>query len=398
MYTSSDGKIKTWIDWTEIESGTIDQIKYVATHPHLNGHVAVMPDTHLGVGVPIGTILPTKQNIIIPNAVGVDIGCGISYVKTPYRLTGWLNEDFWKLWESHVRELIPVGFSHHANDQPIPDMFKVWGLNAPDLQKRADDRAWHQLGTLGGGNHFIEALRDVETDTIWLAVHSGSRNIGHTIASFYAEAAKDYSDGKGVSYPKDLAYLDTSKVGYGSAYARDMQWAISYASENRYRMMQNMVKALTITLQYKGLERAEYTDLIRDVPHNYAVQEETANGLSWVHRKGAMTPVPVGFIPGSMGTKSYVVTSKRVADAYNSSSHGAGRTMGRNVAKRSIGMDEFMLSLEGTYSRASRETLDEAPGAYKDIDRVMENQADLVTILHTLRPIITIKGDTKAAE
>lgn len=398
MYTSSDGKIKTWIDWTEIESGTIDQIKYVATHPYLNGHVAVMPDTHLGVGVPIGTILPTKRTVIVPNAVGVDIGCGLAYIETPYRLTDWLDESFWKLWEEYVRLTTPVGFSHHEKEQGVPVQFRHWKLNDPELQKRSEDRAWHQLGTLGGGNHFIEALTDIETGKIWLAVHSGSRNIGHTIASFYGEAAKDYSDSLGVSYPKDLAYLDTSKIGYGTAYAQDMAWAIQYAQENRNQMMRNMIYCLTVTLKDRGLAQTNYIDEIHDVSHNYAVQEETANGLSWVHRKGAMKPVPVGFIPGSMGTKSYVVESKQVRDAYDSSSHGAGRTMGRNAAKRTLTLEDFQESLAGTYSKASKGTLDEAPGAYKDIDRVMENQADLVTILHTLRPIITIKGDTKAAE
>ncbi len=379
--------IRTWLPVEAIEPATMTQLENAARHPDATAHIAVMPDAHVGFGIPIGTVLPTA-NAVIPNAVGVDIGCGMCAVNTGVRYDEErMDRRFWRAWAGQVGRDVPTGFAWHTQPQPLGDLDRQ--LRAGGLQSLVRDRAAQQLGTLGGGNHFLEAQRD-EEDTIWLMVHSGSRHTGLQIARHYNQLAIEHSERRGVHVPKDLAALSLDDQA-GQDYLHDMQWATAYALENRKRMMQRMVAALE-----KSTGTAIDAPLI-NIHHNFANAEEHFGREMIVHRKGATSAFAgqIGIIPGSMGTSSYIVEGLGNELSLKSCSHGAGRRMGRRAATKAITEQEFAASLAGTHSRAARAYIDEAPGVYKDIDEVIERQRDLVRVLHVLSPIITVKGDSK---
>ena len=379
--------IRTWLPVEEIDQPTMTQLENAARHPDATAHIAVMPDAHVGFGIPIGTVLATAD-AVIPNAVGVDIGCGMCAVNTGLRYDAdRMDRDFWRGWAARVGRAVPTGFASHKQGQPLGDLDRA--LRAAPVQPLVRKRAAFQLGTLGGGNHFMEAQRD-ESGMIWLMVHSGSRHTGLRIARHYNQLAIEHSERRGVYVPKDLAALSLHDPA-GQDYLHDMQWATDYALENRKRMMHRMVEALE-DLAATAID----ADLI-NIHHNFARAEEHFGRELIVHRKGATSAFAgqTGIIPGSMGTASYIVEGLGNELSLKSCSHGAGRKMGRRAATKAITEQEFATSLAGTYSRAARGYLDEAPGAYKDIDEVIERQRDLVRVLHVLTPVITIKGDSK---
>lgn len=379
-----------WAD--DIEPGAWSQIMNLARHPGARKHIAIMPDCHEGFGMPIGGVLATS-GIIIPNAVGVDIGCGMSAVKTS--LTEISRNDLRKLM-SEIREAIPLGFRHHKKSQgesKMPDPSKL-GFDPLELPvvAREYDSALRQVGTLGGGNHFIE-IQKGDDGAIWLMVHSGSRNIGKQVADYYnkkavslnREAGDDYGPKTGLAF----LYLDSE---HGKKYLKEMQYCIEFAMCNRFLMMERITEIFGSF--YGG--RFSYGSII-NIAHNYAAVETHFGDELVIHRKGATKASKglTGIIPGSQGTRSYIVEGKGNPDSFESCSHGAGRVMGRNQAIRSLNLEEEIRRLDRLnilHSIRGRNDLEEAPSAYKNINRVMELQADLVEVDTGLSPLAVIKG------
>jgi tRNA-splicing ligase RtcB len=354
--------IKSWLPAPEIEAGAMDQLRAAANHPEAGSHIAVMPDCHVGYGITIGAVFPTV-NAVIPNAVGVDIGCGVAALPTGVTLDPEkMNKNFWRKWSGRVAREIPTGFNAHKSPQPLGPLDRR--LEAVGLQPLLKTKAALQVGTLGGGNHFLEAQVD-EDDQIWLMVHSGSRHTGLRIAGHYNGAAIHSSDKRRLDAGKDLASLPLDD-DTGQSYLADMGWATDFARESRRRMILAMADAFADQLAASNeptaadLAISSVPDIL-DVHHNYARLEEhpgQADPTVMVHRKGATSAAAgeLGIIPGSMGSASYIVRGKGNPESFSSCSHGAGRRMGRNAAKKAISEAEFAASLEGTYSRASRST------------------------------------------
>lgn len=378
--------IKCWLPVEEIEQGAMAQLRNAAEHPEAIEHIAVMPDCHQGYGIPVGSIFVTEGSVI-PNAVGVDIGCGVGAYPTGVTLDESMDKSYWRSWGGRVMRDVPTGFSQHKQRQFMGPLDT--GLRAKELQPLLREKAAVQLGTLGGGNHFLEVTAD-EEDKLWFLTHSGSRHTGLRIANHYHKLAVALKPVRGLQTVDSLASLAVDDQT-GQDYLHDMAWAADFASANRARMLEAMVRAF-------GLEFDE--DRAIDVPHNYAWIEGEGRDVRVVHRKGATSAKKgeIGVIPGSMGTASYIVRGLGNKESFESCSHGAGRQMSRKAAKERISEEVFASSLAGTYSRASMAYVDEAPAAYKDIDLVIERQADLIEVVTRLRPVITIKGDSRAKE
>lgn len=389
--------VKTWLPAAEIEAGAMEQLVNVANHPEIGSHVAVMPDCHVGYGVPIGCVAPTVD-AVIPNAVGVDIGCGLHAIQTGIRYDpGRMDGRFWRDWASTAGREIPTGFASHKTPQKLGPLDRK--LRAPGLQKLLKQKAAYQLGTLGGGNHFLEAQVD-EEGGLWLMVHSGSRHTGLRIANHYNGLAIDVTERRRLVVGRDLASLPLDDQ-VAQDYLADMQWATDFALANREEMGRKLLRALWRTMDARRLPvEPDAVRKIINIHHNFARLEEHGGQQVMVHRKGATSAAAgeLGVIPGSMGSHSYIVRGLGSEASFQSCSHGAGRVMGRNVARKIISPDAFAASLAGTFSRASMSYVDEAPLAYKDVDLVIDRQRDLIDVVHTLRPIITIKGDSKARE
>ena len=383
---------KIWIDdLAKVESQTLDQIRLMLEFPALFKHIAIMPDTHLGKGAVIGGVVATSKTIV-PNIVGVDIGCGMSALDTGNKFNKEIHDkQFWMDWKSRVNRSVPVGFNSHKEAQDIGDL--EHDLCAKELMTHME-RAKQQIGTLGGGNHFLEAQID-EKGHIWFMVHSGSRHLGLQIATYYNKRAKEVNEEYHSKTPQDLWFLHLDDP-LAHDYFDDMNWAIDFALENRWRMLEAMDQAYHLTMADKVGKCV--TPEVRkhgiNIHHNFASIENHFGDNVVVHRKGATHAKEgqIGIIPGSMGTNSYIVVGKGNSESYHSCSHGAGRMMSRTQAKKEITSEQIRESLEGTFTKPSTKFADEAPMAYKDIDEVMANQSDLVEIKHTLKPIITIKG------
>ncbi len=377
--------IRMWLD--DIEDGALDQIHHLAKLPFAFSHISIMPDSHQGYGMPIGGVLATKD-VIIPNAVGVDIGCGMCAMKTS--LTE-IDTDTLKKIMGEIRNKIPVGFNHRkemCDMDLMPD-------NAGDCQIISEQyqSARKQIGTLGGGNHFIEIQKGSDGH-IWVMIHSGSRNLGKQVADHYNKIAIDLNKKWFSSVPEEweLAYLPVD-LKEGQDYIREMQYCVDFALANRKLMMDNIIDIFDEVLQS---EKLDFEPII-NIAHNYAKQEKHLGKEVWVHRKGAtLADVDtVGIIPGSQGTKSYIVRGKGNILSFKSCSHGAGRRMGRKEAERTLNLEDEIRKLDDQgilHAIRGIHDLDEATGAYKDIDVVMKNQEELVEVLVELTPLAVIKG------
>lgn len=392
----------------EIEDSAQAQIENLSNLDVAFHHVAIMPDCHMGYGMPIGGVLATRE-AIIPNAVGVDIGCGVAAVETPYfdsEVRSHLNDVV-----AEIKNRIPVGFSHHSN--PVEN--SIWDDMPTDIDiiNQESDAVRYQLGTLGGGNHFIELQCDV-FGFVHIMVHTGSRNFGYKIAEYYAQKAKEYCSDNNIDLPdEDLSYLPDWH-NLGKEYIRAMNYALQFAKESRNIILQSAYDAMIDVVGYPTAQ-VYYTDTVvslsaykpmfvgntlqnvMDVHHNYASLENHFDTDVWVHRKGATLAgdATTGLIPGSQGTSSYIVLGNNNRDSFHSCSHGAGRAMSRNRARKELSLEDEKARLDEqgiVHSISSTKDLDEAPSAYKNIEDVMEYQSDLVNILMKLTPMAVIKG------
>lgn len=377
-----DGRIKLWTPIESVESQALTQLKNIAALPWVFKHVAVMPDVHYGKGATVGSVIAMKE-AVSPAAVGVDIGCGMGAVLTNLKAND-LPESLTRL-RTDIEAAVPVGFNSHgsskAGKKSVMSRFKDLFAPVKENEKRAAD----QVGTLGGGNHFIELCIDTN-QRVWVVLHSGSRNIGKTLAEHHIAIARGLAHN--ASLPdKDLAVFlrGTDEM---VAYRHDLTWAQEYAFENRATM-----KDLIMDVMKKHFPQLQEVDWIT-CHHNYVSEENHFGEDVLVTRKGAINAHrgSMGIIPGSMGTKSYIVEGLGNAESFCSASHGAGRRMSRGAAKRAFTMEDFAQQTEGVNCRKDSGVLDEIPGAYKDIDVVMENQKDLVTIVAELKQVMCIKG------
>lgn len=348
-----------------------------------------MPDVHLGKGALVGSVIATKD-AIMPAAVGVDIGCGMCAIKTPFvanQLEGKL-----KKIRQDIEAAIPVGFNENKDVEKSMTNWQGW-RTFKELHsgvKDLDKKAMKQMGSLGGGNHFIEICLDTE-DQVWLMLHSGSRNIGNMLAQCHISTGKELAKLAGNKLPDpDLAYFVAGTPEF-DAYWRDLQWAQNYARVNRDVMMARVQR---IVEQHLAGGKPIKPLLSVNCHHNYAEQEVHYGEEVYVTRKGAVRAQEgdYGIIPGSMGAKSYIVKGRGNHESYCSCSHGAGRAMSRNKAKHHFTLNDLIQQTEGVECRKDSGVLDEIPGAYKSIDQVMANQSDLVEVVATLKQVICIKG------
>jgi len=373
--------IKMWLG--DIEEGALNQAKNMANLPFVFKHVAIMPDSHQGYGMPIGGVLAT-QGVIIPNAVGVDIGCGMCSLKT--NITEISTKSL-QLIIDEIREVIPVGFEHQKKEQDLDLMPN--SATPREVIDREFKNARYQLGTLGGGNHFVEIQKGSD-GFIWVMIHSGSRNLGYKVAKHYNEVAMKLNKQwfSEVKKETELAFLPI-ETQEAKNYISEMNYCIDFALTNRTLMMERIKESFT-----KIISNIEFPDFI-NIAHNYARWENHYNTNVIVHRKGATSAKAgeIGIIPGSQGTKSYIVKGLGNKESFMSCSHGAGRRMGRNQAIRELDLELEQKKLEGIiHTVQARKDLDEAPGAYKDIDIVMKNQKELTEIIIELTPLAVIKG------
>jgi len=377
-------KIPIMVWGGEPEEGAMEQAMNLARLPYAFHHIALMPDVHQGYGMPIGGVMATRD-VMVPNAVGVDIGCGMRAVKTDFRSENISTEDIKRIL-GEIRKVIPVGFKHHEKKQEN-EIFN----NTPDIPiiQQELESAKHQLGTLGGGNHFIE-IQAGSDGFIWLMLHSGSRNFGYKIAREYHNKAKALCERWFSNIPEpDLSFLPMQSSG-GQEYLDAMNYALKFAYKNRELMMSRIIEIVKENLKIK-----EATGL--DVHHNYAQIESHFGKNVIIHRKGAILARKGtrGIIPGSQGTCSYITEGLGNANSFDSSSHGAGRVMGRKQAQRELSLDEQIKKLNDAgvvHSIRNQDDLDEAPDAYKDIEEVMNAQEDLCKIKVELKPLGVAKA------
>jgi tRNA-splicing ligase RtcB len=382
--------IKSWCD--NPECGAIDQAKNLARLPFAFHHIALMPDTHQGYGMPIGGVLAT-QGVVIPNAVGVDIGCGVSAAHTSLRE---ISTQELKDLLTRIRGRVPVGFNKHADPQPehlMPQKIMTAGM----IIEREHMNARRSLGTMGGNNHFIE-IQKGDDGHIWIMLHSGSRNLGKQVCDHYNHVAVQLNERYHSSVPKkwELAFLPLDDA-LGQSYLQEMQYCVEFAAANRRVMMERIFEEMY--LLHPDFEHGP----VIDVAHNYATMENHFGRNVMVHRKGATSARlgQIGIIPGSQGSASYIVKGRGNSDSFMSCSHGAGRKMSKKEATgetktpRSLNLDEEKRKLDERgiiHSIRTVKDLAEATGSYKDIDVVMKEQEDLVQIVTKLEPLAVVKG------
>ena len=400
-------KAKLWIPLENVEDSALEQIKRTMAHPKLFKHLAIMPDVHAGVGCTIGSVIPLKD-AIVPAAVGVDIGCGMCTVQSDIKFED-IASHFDEL-HKKITQRIPMGFAHRAGRQ-MDDYDNFVSTSSSRIasaigiyQKLYPNKEIApQLGTLGGGNHFIELQID-SGGYIWIMIHSGSRNIGNLIATSFINQAKQMKDiySADEDVPIDMEYLPY-KSEDGQKYLIDMEFALNFAMQNRFLMISIIQDELTRICQ-----RSIAFGKIINIHHNYAAKEVHFGEEVWVHRKGATKAVStqLGIIPGSMGSASFIVQGKNNTDSFTSCSHGAGRTMSRTAARGKfhrktktyktegkLNVDDFESDMKGIFTKnIDRNHLDEAPRAYKNIREVMARQLDLVDIIVKLSPVFNMKG------
>ncbi len=382
---------KPVLSWANHSLGSDEtkMAKNVASLPFVFKHVALMPDVHLGKGALVGSVVATKD-AVIPAAVGVDVGCGMSAIKTPFvaeQLEGKLKQI-----RLDIEAAIPVGFNQNKDVEKAVANWQGW-RDFKELHsgvQHLEGKAMKQMASLGGGNHFIEVCLDTE-NAVWLMLHSGSRHIGNMLAQNHISTAKQLAKLADTTLPDpDLAYFVAGTPEF-TAYWRDLQWAQDYARFNRDVMMARFQRIVE-----KHLAGGKPTKPLLSVNchHNYAEKEVHFGEDVYVTRKGAVRAreEDYGIIPGSMGTKSFIVKGKGNHDSYCSCSHGAGRLMSRNKAKKHFSLDDLVEQTQGIECRKDEGVLDEIPGAYKPIDEVMANQSDLVEVVATLKQVVCVKG------
>lgn len=390
--------VKAWVDGVPFDYNARDQVLNVASLPFIHKHIAVMPDVHWGIGATVGSVIPTHR-AIIPAAVGVDIGCGMA-ARRLYGVTASDLPDSLAEIRADIEDVVPVGRRDRDRDRELPaavpaatPVFTEWlEEKHPKLAKTRKRTAAHtilaQVGTLGGGNHFIELCLD-QDDGVWIMLHSGSRGMGNQIGRYFIELAKEDMRLHHVNLPdKDLAYFGEGTQHFDD-YVFAVGWAQDYARANRDAMMGEIVSVLQDHLP--PFELAE--DAV-NCHHNYVEMEHHFGENVWVTRKGAVRAREgdLGIIPGSMGARSYIVRGKGNPESFHSCSHGAGRVMSRGEAKRQISLADHEAATVGVECRKDAGVLDESPAAYKDIDAVMAAQVDLIEVVHTLKQVLCVKG------
>lgn len=376
--------IKNWC--SDIEPKAVEQATNLSSLPFVFKHVSLMPDCHVGYGVPIGCVFASKD-VIIPNAVGVDIGCGVCLLETPYTVEQ-ITTDVIKRIMSGIRKEIPLGFKRHKKPQ---DEKFMPALEYTGIVQKEYDSATKQLGTLGGGNHFIEIQKD-EEGKIYVMIHSGSRNLGKKVCDYYNDLAiklnKRWFSGVPENFQLNFLPLDTPEA---QEYIKDMNYCLEFAKSNRRLMIERIrdifLREVPATSPFK----------IIDIHHNYATLENHFGENVWVHRKGATSARSgeIGLIPGSQGTSSYMVEGLGNEESFMSCSHGAGRKMGRKEAERSLDLEEEKKKMDEKgilHGIRHSSDLEEAPSAYKDIEEVINNQKDLIKVIKRLEPLAVIKG------
>lgn len=387
--TTSHVPVKLWTPGEEIEVQAMKQLQNTASLPFVFKHVAAMPDVHLGIGATVGSVVATK-GAVIPAAVGVDIGCGMIAARLNIEPDRILH-DLDRL-RATIENAVPVGHESNKSVTKSVGSWQGW-KNIPEsvLNMRLKEKAALQLGTLGGGNHFIEVCVD-EQGSVWVMLHSGSRNVGKSLAEEHIRNAKSEIKNLAVKLPDpDLAYYVEGTQEYES-YMRDLEWAQSYALENREEMFRRVLNAISV---HVGLSGAQIPYSLKvNCHHNYATKEVHYGENVLVTRKGAVRAQQgdLGIIPGSMGARSYIVRGKGNPESFNSCAHGAGRRMSRSEAKRRFTVADLKKQTEGVECRKDQHVVDEIPAAYKDIDQVMQNQADLVEVVAILKQVLCVKG------
>lgn len=391
VITSEQIPIMLWLPSDKIEEGALQQAKNMANLQFAFHHIALMSDCHRGFGMPIGGVLATK-NVIIPYAVGKDIGCGMSFVKTNLYEEELPKEIRRKLM-GEIRKVIPLGHNHHKEEQDIIFMpaKSMHHYNEDTIVAQQHASAQKQVGTLGGGNHFIEFQKD-EDDHVGIMIHSGSRNLGSRVCDHYNNIAKEMNEKWFSSVPGkwDLAFLpmDTQEA---MLYMKEMEFCIRFAAANRLLMMERIKNIFTTEFP-----TVVFYDMI-DTIHNYTTMENHYNQNVMVHRKGSVMAREgtIVLVPGSQGSHSYIARGLGNKRSFNSCSHGAGRSMSITKAIANLNLEEEIKKLEdqGTvHTIRTKEDLGESDGAYKDISKVMNDQTDLVEIITELTPIATLKG------
>jgi tRNA-splicing ligase RtcB len=402
MHEEGSVPVKHWTRGVPVEDAALRQLANVAKLPFIHRWVAVMPDVHVGVGATVGSVIPTK-GAIIPAAVGVDLGCGMMAVRTS--MTAAQLPDHLAHVRSAIEAAVPHGRSSDGRRRdkgawgtPPAAVAQAWGH---ELAKRFDvitdkhpkirqSNNLEHLGTLGTGNHFIELCLD-EEDRVWVMLHSGSRGVGNRIGSYFIALAKEDMRRWFVSLPdQNLAYFPEGTEHFDD-YTEAVGWAQDFARINREQMMAAVLRALG---QVRDLPAFTAGESVVSCHHNYVAKERHYGADVWVTRKGAVRAGAgeLGIIPGSMGTRSYIVCGKGHPESFCSCSHGAGRKMSRTEAKKRFTLEDHAQATAGIECRKDESVIDETPGAYKSIDDVMAAQADLVDVVHTLRQVVCVKG------
>ena len=393
VLTAQRVPVKIWTD--ELDERSKAQLLNIASLPFIHHHVAAMPDVHLGLGATIGSVIATHK-AIIPAAVGVDLGCGMVAARLSLTANEIDEQALKKIFDQINRD-VPVGRAQHSDERALTAVAQPFaaGLQAltdrhPQLLKSFGKFSkWiNQMGTLGGGNHFIEVCLD-EAGQVWVMLHSGSRGIGNALADYFIQLARKDMERWMIQLPdRDLAYLPEGTEHFDD-YVVAVHWAQAYAMQNRQAMLDLVLAALT-----RHLPAFTVTTEVVNCHHNYVAHEYHFGANVWVTRKGAIRARAgdLGIIPGSMGAKSYIVRGLGNPESFHSSAHGAGRRLSRTAAEKQFSEADLIQQTAGVLCRKDKGVIDEIPSAYKDIDQVMKNQDDLTEILHTLKQVICIKG------
>jgi tRNA-splicing ligase RtcB len=393
VITENRVPVKIWTD--DVDERSLEQLGNIAKMPFIHHHVAAMPDVHLGIGATIGSVIATHK-AIIPAAVGVDIGCGMLACRLSLNAND-LDESALKKVFDQISRDVPVGRAQHRDGRELVDAAKpfearlnVMTQKHPQLLKSFGTFSkWvNQMGTLGGGNHFIEVCLD-EENRVWVMLHSGSRGIGNAMADYFIKLARHDMERWMINLPdRDLAYFPEGGEHFDD-YVEAVLWAQEYAARNRQCMVDLVLAALR-----RHLPPFEVTSEVVNCHHNYVAVEHHYGENVFVTRKGAIRAREgdLGIIPSSIGARSFIVRGKGNPESFCSCSHGAGRKMSRTAAEKQFTEADLVQQTQGVICRKDKGVIDEIPGAYKDIDTVMANQADLVEVLHTLKQVVCVKG------